>query len=285
MKIFSWNQKFLSRAAIAKKAAFTLTEIALCIAVVGVALVAIIGVLPSGLTVQRQNREDTLVTEDARYLMETLKSGALGMFDLTNYVEQIRWIRLSGSGQAITNTLYGFHSPHRGPGDTILTNPMHIVGLLSLPRVVQLPNSQQIVTNIVQAEFRSFGSAFTDKPYSEAGGTRPSAGRMDNAFRYLVTPEFRSAATRPVNTVGRGTNVVERGVQLQQQFLLDQSLNELALTFQWPVYRVGNDIRTGNSRKVYRTQVYGYRQNFEPNFMGTGQVLSRIIPATAETFH
>jgi len=38
------------------QSAFTMIEIALCIAVVAIAMVAIIGVLPAGLNVQKQNR-------------------------------------------------------------------------------------------------------------------------------------------------------------------------------------------------------------------------------------
>ena len=41
------------------------------------------------------------------------------------------------------------------------------------------------------------------------------------------------------------------------------------LTFQWPVFRVGNDVRVGNSRKTFRTQVMGERQVLTTNFMGT----------------
>lgn len=54
-------------------AAFTLTELALCIAVIGLALTAILGVLPSGLNVQKANREDTLVAQDAQFLAEAIR--------------------------------------------------------------------------------------------------------------------------------------------------------------------------------------------------------------------
>ncbi|HLZ53286.1 MAG TPA: prepilin-type N-terminal cleavage/methylation domain-containing protein, partial [Verrucomicrobiae bacterium] len=37
---------------------FTMVEIAICLAIIGIALVAIIGVLPAGLNVQRDNREE-----------------------------------------------------------------------------------------------------------------------------------------------------------------------------------------------------------------------------------
>ena len=39
---------------------FTMVEIAICLAIIGIALVAIIGVLPIGINVQRDNREETL---------------------------------------------------------------------------------------------------------------------------------------------------------------------------------------------------------------------------------
>ena len=38
--------------------AFTMIEIAICLAIIGIALVAIIGVLPLGMNVQRDNREE-----------------------------------------------------------------------------------------------------------------------------------------------------------------------------------------------------------------------------------
>src|SRR5688572_23924595 len=69
--------------------AFTMVEIALSLAVVAFALVAIIGILPTGMTVQKDNREDTLINQEGRFWIETLKSGSRGLHDLTNYVEHI----------------------------------------------------------------------------------------------------------------------------------------------------------------------------------------------------
>src|SRR5688572_8662108 len=70
--------------------AFTMVEIALSLAVVAFALVAIIGILPLGMTVQKDNREDTLINQEGRFWIETIKSGSRGLHDLTNYVEQIK---------------------------------------------------------------------------------------------------------------------------------------------------------------------------------------------------
>src|SRR5437773_11175349 len=68
------------------QAAFTMVEIAISLAVIGFALVAIIGVLPRGLTVQRQNREETIINQDADVFFSAIRNGARGMDDLTNYV-------------------------------------------------------------------------------------------------------------------------------------------------------------------------------------------------------
>jgi type II secretory pathway pseudopilin PulG len=58
-----------------RQAAFTMVEIAISIGVIAFALVAIIGILPTGLQTQRDNREDTIVNQDARVLLEAIKSG------------------------------------------------------------------------------------------------------------------------------------------------------------------------------------------------------------------
>lgn len=58
------------------EAAFTMVEIALCIGIIGFALVAIIGVLPTGLRVQKDNRDDTVLGQDASIFLEAIRSGA-----------------------------------------------------------------------------------------------------------------------------------------------------------------------------------------------------------------
>lgn len=54
---------------------FTMAEIAIALGVIAVALIAILGVLPSGLQVSRDNREETIINQDARLLLQALKSG------------------------------------------------------------------------------------------------------------------------------------------------------------------------------------------------------------------
>ena len=58
-------------------------EIAISLAIIGIALVAIIGVLPLGVNVQKDNREETIINQDATVLVEAIRNGARGADDLT----------------------------------------------------------------------------------------------------------------------------------------------------------------------------------------------------------
>lgn len=68
---------------------FTMIEIAIALGVIGFALVAIIGILPAGLEVQRDNRSETIINQDATFWMDAIRSGAQGIDDLTNWVDSI----------------------------------------------------------------------------------------------------------------------------------------------------------------------------------------------------
>ena len=64
-------------------------EIALCLAIIGFALIAILLVLPSGMNTQRDTREETVIGQDASILLEAVRAGALGLDDLKNHVYAI----------------------------------------------------------------------------------------------------------------------------------------------------------------------------------------------------
>src|SRR5438045_6846473 len=69
-----------------RTAAFTMIEIAISLAVIGFALVAIIGILPTGMNVQKGNRQETIINQDATVWLDALRNGERGLDDLTNYV-------------------------------------------------------------------------------------------------------------------------------------------------------------------------------------------------------
>ena len=124
--------------------AFTMVEIALSLAVVAFALVAIIGILPLGMTVQKDNREDTLINQEGRFWIETIKSGSRGLHDLTNYVEHIKIT----NGQLPTITI-------DNKENTYLTSD-DIVMLLSVPKYEYVGTSTNRYTN------RIIGRLFVD---------------------------------------------------------------------------------------------------------------------------
>ncbi len=165
-------------------AGFTMVEIAISLAVIGIALVAIIGVLPMGMHTQRDNREETIINQDATVLMEAIRGGARGLDDLTNYVYAITnyWTEydnkgaVNGGGGSVNNgytfakssVVPGYYSP---PGSPIsLNSGANIVGLLSTPEYTDA-NGAPIpslifggYSNHIVAYVRSLSGPAVEKP-------------------------------------------------------------------------------------------------------------------------
>lgn len=253
----------------ARRAGFTMTELALCIAVVSIALVAIIGVLPTGLNVQRQNREDTIVTEDGKVLINALRTGSTGSANLLNNFDFILWDRYrldnngQRTGQPVSARSYrteywtdfdalqkiGYNSP------LLLTNATQLIALMTAPRYVTVNNVEY--QNVVRAQVRAISGSFTEKPirpYPNPAQSGPDGITLDQrsefSFRYLLTSEVTPVAISQI------------GSSASQAFATAQQIHELALTFQWPVVlkvdaTTEEKLRVGNNRRVYRTQVFG----------------------------
>ena len=250
------------------QAAFTMVEVALALAVIAFALVAIIGILPSGMTVQKENREETIINQDAMVLLEAIRSGAKGMDDLTNYVIAITnyWtlydertnVQRSGydgydfNGSRITSITPAPFLP--------LTNGYRIVGLLSTPRFTPAPSpsapapsqgSGWFYGNQVEAYGRALSGTAVDK-YPQANLTI-----REGAFSYKVIPEVvpydryavlgKDQYRDPVLGVLFRTNMISR--------TLEGNLHALSLTFRWPLLPNG---RTGFGRQTFRTVAGGW---------------------------
>lgn len=250
----------------ARESGFTLTEIALCIAVIAIALTAIIGVLPSGLNVQRQNREDTLVAQDAQFLLESIRSGAMAIPDLTNNVDFVLWRRRGAENSEIY-----FRGPNFGeplPGTVIpLTASWQVTALMTTPRF-EVTRDGGLIENEIVAQFRSLSSPFTEKAYRSGTGL-PDQTRLATAFRYLVSTENQGGPTRPPLILAGYTNQAVSNVVASQTFRIDSGLSELRLTFQWPVFRAGAEFRTGNNRKAFRALVRRDYDLLTTNLLGT----------------
>jgi type II secretory pathway pseudopilin PulG len=137
-----------------QKAGFTMVEIALCLAVIGFALVAIVGVLPLGMQVQRDSREETIINNDGAILLEAIRDGR-PLENLPFFVEEVR--QVTWTDPLVTNVFK-------------VLNESNIVGLLSNPEMLR-------------------GEAIVRSMNGPAADTGPDA--QDLSFRYKLTCEIR----------------------------------------------------------------------------------------------
>jgi type II secretory pathway pseudopilin PulG len=210
-----------------RKKGFTLVEIALCLGIVAFALVAIMGVLPMGLKVQQENREETIINQEALYLLEAIRSGSRGLHDLTNHIERINVRRR-------TTRNYAPRGSER-PGD-IVVDAEQLVALMSIPKLEAL--NGQVQTNSVVAQVRAISGV--------AGGK--SERLKEFAFRYQVEIEI-------VPYMQRGPAANED--ELREHFSMRHNLHEIRLNIRWPVYQRGDQWVAGSNRRVYRALASG----------------------------
>lgn len=223
-----------------------MVEIALSLAVVAFALVAIIGVLPLGMTVQKDNREDTLIGQEGRFWLEAFKSGAHGIYDLTNYVEYIKIDPTNVSGTTpfqlveVKNNVEPYLSPEE------------IIGLLSIPKYEGPTN--RMVTNRITARIR----AITGPATEQTQFTNENA----NVFRYQLQTEITKVRSVPPELVRQmeRDNPTNGAPVRQLNETIAGNLWDVRLILRWPVVERGNDWFVGNNRKVFRAQVSGVPQ-------------------------
>jgi prepilin-type N-terminal cleavage/methylation domain-containing protein len=248
---------------------FTMVEVAISLAIIGIALVAIIGVLPLGMNVQRDNREATVINQDATVFIEAIRNGSRGMDDLTNYVYAITnyWTEFNNSGNVIAgggnaNNGYTYNNSSVtwpvSSGSFAITNGLRIVGLLSTPEYAFVDVNGNLVptnnlfsggySNHIVASVRSISGPAVEKPPQDNpiihGDINNPAG---DAFGYRIY-----CVNAPV---AADTNVFFLPASQQAYSKqLAENLHELRLTFLWPVQPNGS---IGAGRQTYRALVAG----------------------------
>lgn len=231
--------------------AFTIIEIALCLGIIGFALVAIIAVLPRGLDVQKRNREETIIDHDADVWMSLIRGGARGADDLTNYVLCITnfWTTYDGNLKVIksdvdwyTPTNSNRTSVSPASGDYPLNSGARIIGLLSTPKTIPAfvppPPADGFQSNYMICYARSFSGSAVDKvPQS-------NPVILGDSFIYrMIVENFPGA---PVDTNGICMDCVytngltpsqmeARKNDLNTQWLLLANTHDFRLRFRWPV--------------------------------------------------
>jgi prepilin-type N-terminal cleavage/methylation domain-containing protein len=227
------------------RAGFTMVEIAICLAIIGIALVSIIGVLPIGMHTQRDNREETLINQDATILMEAIRGGARGLDDLTNYVYAITnfYGKYDSSGALVLPQIpIGFTY---ATGPIFLNNGMIIVGLLSSPEYIDLNGDP--ITNVLSGGYSNHVVAYVHSISGPAVEKAPQDNDLvrGDSFGYRVLCVNAPVAT-DTNMFANFNNAYVRQ--------LNANLHELRLTFFWPQLPNGN---VGPGRQTFRTMVAG----------------------------
>jgi type II secretory pathway pseudopilin PulG len=236
-------------------AAFTMVEIAISLGVIAIALVAILGVLPTGVRVQRDNREDTILNQEGMFWVEAIRSGSRGLDYLTNHVDMIT---ISNSN---TKAVIAFPSPAflpRVPAYAtmrdVLTNGHQIVGLLTVPKYIFDPAANVIITNHVTALVRAITGSAMEK----------SKSARDMAFAYRMTSEVVPMNVYPPAS----TNFTASGLSLTNMLIRSnlwrlarteaQNFYQFRLTLQGPVIPKGKSYDVLGTPKTFRTLVGGW---------------------------
>ena len=259
-------------------AAFTMIEIALSLAIIGFALVAIIGILPTGMNVQRDNRQETIVNQDMSVLMNGIRNGERGLDDLTNYVIAITNHSYLYRNGGITSTRLDWYTPTSsstwpvpifGAVNFPLTNGYYIIGLLGTPKLqnqIYNPRGQLVsfVSNHIVASFRSMSGPASEK-FPQTNTIIEELG-----LSYKLIPEVTGYGTNFYSP--DWTNYLARGllpvdiVNRSNYFILvkcyETNLHDVLLTFRWPILPNG---KSGNGYQAYRTTVSGPLTNDPTN--------------------
>jgi type II secretory pathway pseudopilin PulG len=245
---------------------FTMIEIAISLAVIGFALVAIIGILPQGMTVQKENRQETIINQDAHMFLEAIRNGGKGFDDLTNYVVAITnyhcVLRGVGGTSPVQVDGYTYTGSMKNGANTgmqfAITNGLRIVGLLSMPRFFDAtnanPSNPMYYSNYIVAYVRSMSGVASEK------FPQTNSALQDLAFSYRLIPEISSYSYfEPTWTnyteIGIGAlEAIARSNYWRIAATTETNLYDLRLTFRWPAFPNG---KVGNDRQIFRTVASG----------------------------
>jgi type II secretory pathway pseudopilin PulG len=252
--------------------AFTMIEIAIAIGVIGFALVAVIGILPTGMNAQKDNREDTVIGEDAPFFIDAIRNGGTNSYNdnvtppnqgldfLTNYVEKITFIGVTNTDGATKITT---SSPITSFG-----SGWQIVGLLSTPEGLYASSNNYSLTRAIVRSLN--GAAVQQNGANQATSFRyqmdveivPFVNIAPDTTNYLDpnyvpgTPDFIIRSNRWLE-VSTTSTFVSPSINLQAATgTLAYSLFDVRLHFSWPVIPGPNGTEiVGPGRQTYRTTV------------------------------
>ena len=265
---------------VAAQSGFTMMEIAICLAIVGVALVAIIGVLPIGMSTQRNNRQETIIAQDASVYLEAIRNASLGMDDLTNYVYAISnyWTEFEPITKGGTNAVginsytYANSFVDRNyltesgiPYTTLeapLTNAANIIGVMSTPEFTDVNGNP--VPSVYYNNALVYSNHVVVYTYS-VSGLAAEKPPQDNTILLQDTFGYRIFCVNA--PMGVNTNDYIQGTVSPIEKQLAYNLHELRLTFLWPQLPNGH---LGSGVETFRTMIAGQLQHQPSNTLYNG---------------
>ncbi len=220
--------------------AFTMIEIAISLAVIAFALVAIIGILPTGLTAQKGNREETIINQEGPYFLEVIKSGGQGFDHLLNNIDKIGIVTKNTNTLALS-TNFAFYSGLIPAGYS-----SNMVGLLSLRKGTPFSPAGGDPVEMVIATVRALSGAAV-----ETGGAS-----QDFAFGYQLTAEVVPLQWEADAPFIADVVASDLAPEHKDRYLgtLKNHLFELRITCRWPL--LPGD-RPGPNRKTFRSLISG----------------------------
>jgi hypothetical protein len=226
-------------------------EIALSLAIIGIALVGILAILPLGLNVQRDNRETTIINQDATIFIEAISKGARVDNNLTNYVYAITnsWGQYNSSGTLMSSKLNGYNysgSTVTGPNiiypNIRINSGTNIIALLSTPKY-QDANTGLPLPNLITGGYSNHVVAYVHSLSGPAVEKPPQDNTLvvGNSFGYRIICD-----NVPVEQPDPNATNYNRQLSV--------NLHELRLTFLWPQLPSG---KLGAGHQTFRTLVAG----------------------------
>jgi type II secretory pathway pseudopilin PulG len=253
--------------------AFTILEIALCLGIIAFALIAILGVLPLGLSVQKENRQETIMNQDAVVWMDAIRNGSRGYDDLTNYVIGITnyWTQYKVNPNPVYSDSgsngYSYFGSTVTP-DFPLTNGYRIIGLLSTPKYVILGPTGNFQSNYIVAYIRAVSGAAVEKPPQDDSTIRGDAFSykliMENASYVPFDPNSTNYTLFPNQATTNAWRLMNT---------MQTDTHDLRLTFRWPILPNGD---LGSGRQTFRALTGGHMTNYDDS----GQTLYFLQPST-----
>jgi type II secretory pathway pseudopilin PulG len=201
-------------------------EIAISLAIVGFALVAIIAALTQGMNPQKDNREQTVINQDATVFIEAIRNGSRGADDLTNYVYAVTnfYAQFNSSGQmnAPQPAPNGYdYSASSTTPQLPINDGTNIIGLLSTPEFTD--DSGNPTNNVFSGGYSNHIVAYVRSISGPAVEKPPQDNQLlqQDSFGYRIL-----CVNAPVATDPNANSPYNRQ--------LGANLHELRLTFRYP---------------------------------------------------